>query len=107
MTAYKDKVRMRYSCTCNYIDLRLRQFLALYSSQRNPNAAVKLDGNQVRVLAAIAAQSGITGTPDELLKRMRAKDRYAGQLELMAEVRAYWQVSYKVSRGRLPFSCES
>jgi hypothetical protein len=70
--------------------------LALYANQRNPKASVELGDEDWESLASIAARCGISGEPEELVKRMRAKDRHASQLELMAEVRAYWQVSYKV-----------
>lgn len=113
--------RMPYTQNTHYLQSSVDKWLAKYKTQRkeeNPSPALafampdfspnsrKVNGfdksdnakqQYMREALAILARIGYPGLKEEDLGRLHAPDEYETELDVMAEVRGYFQVAYKVS----------
>lgn len=79
-------------------DVRVK-LLAHLKEKRFPKGLV-LDqaghDDTVRTVLSGLNKIGIAGLKEDDLAKLRSTDEYEIELEVMAEIRAYWQVAYKV-----------
>lgn len=64
-----------------------------YNEGWNDKSATTNESNALAALAAL----GYHGVKADDLKRLRSPDPHEIEIEVMAEVRAYFQIAYKVS----------
>lgn len=75
------------------IAAQLRDIRSKYLKTGSANPSPEL----LAELMALMTRAGFVGKTIEDLKKMHGTDEYDVELEVMAEVRAYFQVAYKVS----------
>lgn len=111
--------RMPYTQNTHYLQSCVDKWLAKYKTQRkeehtSPALAFipdltprKINGfdksdnakqQYMREALAMLARIGYSGLKEEDLGRLNAPDEYQAELDVMAEVRGYFQVAYKVSK---------
>lgn len=120
--------RMPYTQNTHYLQSSVDKWLAKYKTQRKeenasamlaffsditPRKTNGLDKSDnakqqyMREALAILARIGYPGLKEEDLGRLNAPDEYQNELDVMAEVRGYFQVAYKVSKPRIAFAIEA
>lgn len=80
----------------HYLQFYKDKFIGLYKGSQDMKEKC-LDEDEHNALLQLASLVGVTGSAQELLDRLKDPDPHQGQIDLMAEVRAFWQVAYKVS----------
>lgn len=75
------------------------KILAHLKETRYPSTQVYRADRQDRLNVVLGNLNycGFEGVKETDLARLRPTDEYEAELDVMAEVRAYWQVAYKVS----------
>lgn len=79
--------------------LRLEIISYWQLSTPHPSSDINVDlDRQDKVAKALAllTELGYTGVVEDDLGKLRPSDEYEAEMEVMAEVRAYFQVAYKV-----------
>lgn len=64
-----------------------------------PNGATPenaVNSEKINSVLAALAEIGYTGLQEDDLSKLKPADEYETELEVMAEIRGYFQVSYKV-----------
>lgn len=69
--------------------------------------ALPPDADRIKTALALLAEMGYAGLTAEDLGKLNPPDQYEAELQVMAEVRAYFQVAYKVRRAGLLGCAES
>ena len=91
-----------FTMNSHYITDYKAKFLTTLVDQRHPKLQSSELGETVRSTLAGLNQLGYTGVTEDDLAKLRPTDPWQTELEVMAEVRAYWQVAYKVSTDFAP-----
>lgn len=88
--------RMPFTQNTHYLQTREDEWRAKYKDERLPNGVSDVDQNDINEVLSILARVGHAGLKEEDLGRLHAADEYQTEMDVMAEVRGYFQVSYKV-----------
>ena len=76
------------------------KILAQLREQRHPPTEIKdleTHNKHMRAILASLPHVGFQGTNEDDLAKLRPTDGYETELKVMAGIRAYWQVAYRVS----------
>lgn len=87
---------MPFTQNTHYLQSRADEWRAKYKDERLPNAGLDMDGNEINDALSLLARIGHPGLKEEDLGRLHPADEYQTEIDVMAEVRGYFQVSYKV-----------
>lgn len=88
--------RMPFTQNTHYLQSQEDEWRAKYKNERLPDADSDVDEDDINEALSILARVGHAGLKEEDLGRLHAADEYQTEMDVMAEVRGYFQVSYKV-----------